>query len=268
MPYVEVAGARLHYLDEGAGAPLFLLHGNAGSAKVWQKVIPKLEGHFRVIAHDRRGFGESERSEPKDPSPTGYAQELARFMDVLQIGTAHVAGLSLGGMVALRFALDFPDRLHGLVVVGSTANRTARPVTLALATLERDGWPKVARHLVESWFRPESNPADISEAYRIALQSSQRLREVTVRALGKFDIRDEISSIAAPTLILVGHDDQTCPIDMSATIHKRVPNATMIVIPECAHLVPVEQPDFCAQHMLSFLSTIDVTARHPQSGRR
>lgn len=257
MPTVSVSGVRLHYEDQGAGPPLFLLHGNAGSARVWRKVIPALATRHRVIAHDRRGFGSSEKSEAGDFSPRGFARELDGLMEALGIERAHVGGVSFGGFVAQCMALDYPGRVASLILVGTSADRTGRPVPQTLAELERDGWPVVADRLVRSWFRPASAPADVREAYEIALQSSQRVRELTVAALGTFDIRAEIGRIAVPTLILTGRQDITCPPAMAEDIRARIPGARLELIDACGHLVPVEQPAAFTGHVLTFLAAVD-----------
>ena len=150
MPHINVSGVDLHYVDEGAGKPVFFLHGNAGSGRVWRKVTPEFKKRYRVIAHDRQGFGESEKKETGDFSPRGFAGELARLMDALGVERAHVCGLSMGGMIAQCFALDYPDRVDGLVLVGTMPDRTGRNVPETLAELERDGWPAVADRLVST----------------------------------------------------------------------------------------------------------------------
>jgi 3-oxoadipate enol-lactonase len=257
MPYLNVLGIKLHFIDEGEGNSLFLLHGNAGSAAVWRKVIPALRLHYRVVAHDRQGFGNSEKIESGNFSPRSYAEELARLMDTLRVEKVHVCGISFGGMVAQCFALDFPDRTEGLILVGTTPDRTGRNVPETLAELERDGWPAVAERLTRSWFRFSSNPEDIAEAYAVALQSSQRMRELTVSALGSFDIKDKIASIRAHTLILVGEQDTTCPLSHAQMLKDRIPHSRLIQIPDCAHLVPVEQPEVFCRHTIAFLDEID-----------
>ena len=178
-------------------------------------------------------------------------------MDVLNIDKAHVCGISFGGMVAQCFALKYPERVKGLVLVGTTADRTGRSVPDTLAELDRDGWPAVSEQLVKSWFRPECNPDDIAEACEIALQSSQKMRELTLIALGHFDIKSEILRIFAPTLVIVGEQDQTCPLSMSEIIHRSIAGSRLVIIPECAHLVPVEQPRAFTETLVAFLSEME-----------
>lgn len=257
MPYAVLQGKRIHYQEAGGRSPLVLMHGNAGSARVWRKVIPGLAQRHRVIAFDRQGFGESDKDEDGDFSPRGYVDEWLGLLDALSIERAHLAGLSFGGMVAQCAAIEHPDRVAGLVLVGTTADRTGRDVTRTLAELARDGWPAVAERLVQSWFRPESDPSDLREAYEIAMQSSRRMRELTVEALGRFDIRAELPKIKTPTLVLVGAQDVTCPLEMAREVHAGILDARLVVIADCAHLVPVEQPDALITHMLEFLHSID-----------
>ena len=257
MPYTNVGDHKLHFLEEGTGEALFLLHGNAGSGRVWAKVISELASGYRVIAHDRQGFGESDKSETGSFGPHDYADELADLMDALTIEKAQVCGISFGGMVAQCFALNYPERVNGLVLVGTTADRTGRSVPDTLAELERDGWPAVSKRLVQSWFRPESDPQDISEACEIALQSSQRMRELTLIALGSFDIKNDIHRIIAPTLVIVGEQDQTCPLSMAKIIHKSIAESRLVTIPACAHLVPVEQPQAFTETLSAFLGEIE-----------
>ncbi len=257
MRDLNIAGIRLHVLDEGKGTPLFLLHGNPGAIPVWNKVVPELAQHYRIIAHDRQGFGQSEKIEEGDFSPQGYAGELTRLMDALKIEKAHLCGLSFGGMVAQCFALDHPERVGGLVLVATTADRTGRPVEDTLAEIKSDGWPKVAARLNASWFHETSDPADIAESYKLCLQSSARMRELTVSALGSFDIKDQLEKIQAPTLVLIGAKDTLNPMSDSETLRDNIPEATLTIVPECGHQIPMEQPEQFCEDVLAFLQSVD-----------
>ena len=257
MPHINVSGVDLHYVDEGEGKPVFFLHGNAGSGRVWRKITPEFKKRYRVIAHDRQGFGESEKTETGDFSPRGFAGELARLMDALGVEKAHVCGLSLGGMIAQCFALDYPERVDGLVLVGTMPDRTGRNVPETLAELERDGWPAVAERLIHHWFRPGSDEADIAEAYEIALQSPQKMRELTVTALETFDIEAELSHIKAPTLILNGETDITNVMGHAKIMNEGIPGSRLIRIPDCGHLIPIERPEAFCRHTLGFLAEVD-----------
>lgn len=250
---ILLKGIRIHYLEAGSGTPLLLLHGNAGSGQVWRKVIPTISKHYRIIAHDRQGFGQSEANEFGDFSPFGYADELAELMQTLDISRGHICGLSFGGMVAQVFALRYPHLVNKLILVGTMADRTGRDVKSTLAALNSKGWSEVARNLSQSWFYPGSDPNDVNEAYTICIQSSQRMRELTVTALGTFDIKDQIYKIAAPTLILVGADYKNTPIEFSEFLRDNIPDSNLIIVPNCGHLVPVDQPDEFCNRVLEFL---------------
>ena len=99
--------------------------------------------------------------------------------------------------------------------------------------------------------------ADVAEAYELAIQSSQRMRELTVIALGSFDIKHELSRIRTTSLIIVGEQDITCPPSYAWMLSDGIPNSRLIHVPNCAHLVPVEQPKAFCEHTLAFLAEID-----------
>ena len=250
---ILLKGIRIHYLEAGRGTPLFLLHGNAGSGQVWRKVMPTISEHYRTIAHDRQGFGQSESTEFGDFSPFGYAEELAELMQILGIPKGHICGLSFGGMVAQVFALRYPHLVKKLILVGTMADRTGRDVETTLETLNSEGWSEVAKTLSQSWFYPGSDPNDVKEAYSICLQSSERMRELTVKALGAFDIKNKIHKITAQTLILAGADYKNTPIKFSEFLRDNIPDSKLTVIPNCGHLVPVDQPEEFCNHVLRFL---------------
>ncbi len=115
--FADVSGARLRYQLAGAGEPLILLHGFTLDLRMWDDQVEPFARHFRVVRYDLRGFG---LSSVPDGRPYVHADDLAALLDVLQVGRAHVMGLSLGGGIALDFACLHPDRLNRLVLVDST----------------------------------------------------------------------------------------------------------------------------------------------------
>ena len=127
---VEVPGARLFYLDAGgSGSALVLLHAGTGSARVWEhQWAPLGTAGYRVIAYDRRGYGRT--TDDPDGPPGTAADDLKALTDALALDRFHLVGTAAGGIVAIDFALAFPDRLRSLVVANSlggvTDPRTSR----------------------------------------------------------------------------------------------------------------------------------------------
>src|SRR5690349_19582326 len=115
--WVSIDGLRIRYLAGGTGAPLLLVHGIAGFSFSWRKNFGDLITHFRVLAPDLPGVGYSERSDKVDASIPGMARMLFRFLDAVQINSAHIVGSSHGGAVVMEMAAEQPQRLRSMVLV-------------------------------------------------------------------------------------------------------------------------------------------------------
>src|SRR4030042_265658 len=122
----RVDGVDLHYVDAGNGPPLLLLHGLGGSTFGFRRLIPILSPRFRLLALDLKGFGYSERPLDGDYSLTAQARLAKDFLDALNIERAAVLGHSLGGAIAMRLAVDFPERVERLILVSSASDHETR----------------------------------------------------------------------------------------------------------------------------------------------
>ena len=138
--FAEVGGVRLHYQEKGTGTALVLIHGNNSSAYTWKDVFDALAAEFRVVALDMKGFGFSGKPAGGDYRAEAQAALVVGLMDGLKIGRAVLVGSSLGGGVALAAAIDYPERVAGLVLVGSAAFTAPRGASLAPSYVN---WPYV-----------------------------------------------------------------------------------------------------------------------------
>src|SRR6476469_2315211 len=117
---VRVNGVELHYVDQGSGTPLILIHGIGGSTAGWSEVQPLLSQQLRAIAVDVRGFGESDKPDGL-VTPELWASDIAGLLDALRIDRAVILGHSMGGVIAQRFAVDFPGRLVALILESTSS---------------------------------------------------------------------------------------------------------------------------------------------------
>lgn len=125
MPYADVDGTRLYYRDLGEGEPLLLIMGFGATWQGWERQIPLLARRYRVIAFDNRGVGRSDK--PLGPYTVGQlAKDTRALLDHLQIGAAHVAGLSMGGMIGMELAARYPSRVLSLVLASTTPSADGR----------------------------------------------------------------------------------------------------------------------------------------------
>ena len=255
MALISVRGRQVHYelYGEHAGTPLVLVMGVGGSCKGWLAFqVPALSKSRRVLIYDHRGVGESE----DDGAPFGIADlasDLAGLLDALEIGQADVLGAFLGGMVGQSLALDHPDRVRRLVLVGTYA----RPD------------PK-RRLLLEQW--KEMLRADRSQDLLMRNRLLWTLRDETlddtelVKAMIDFfrrdgpasppdvferqcdacldhDAMERLAGIAHPTLVICGERDQLTPVRLHREITERLPDGRLVVLPHAGHLVEVETAD-------------------------
>src|SRR4051795_6753537 len=147
MAWAELSDVRCYYELLGEGPPLVLIPGLGGHCRVWDSMAPQLAKHFTLVLIDNRGLGRS-RARRKPRTLADYSTDIAELLDELQLDRAHVLGLSLGGIIAQRFAIDHPSRVDRLVLV-SCADRFSpylRQMAMMLKhALMRFKWLEFAR---------------------------------------------------------------------------------------------------------------------------
>jgi 3-oxoadipate enol-lactonase len=236
-----------------------LLHGLGTNGASWQLQFDTLvSSGFRVIAPDLPGFGKSAFA-GKRWSLRSAALSIADLLDTLGIVRPVMGGISLGGVVALQFALDYPQRVEKLALVNAFAS--LRPDQLdgwvyllrrfSIATLR--GAPKQAHVVAERLF-----PGPGQEALRQVLieqiqQTDRKVYRAAMLGLGLFDARRRLKSITAPTLIISGMKDTTVPLKNQDALAAGIPGASHVYIPSAGHAVIVDQPDAFNADLIGFL---------------
>ena len=238
----------VHVVDRGAwGAePLLFVHGWGVSGAAFDAFFDRLAEHYRVIAPDLPGFGRS-RASRGAVSYAGYADVLADVLDDLGIGRAHVAGLSMGGGIALSFAARHPERVRTLVLMAPTGcpevslarlacNRMLELAEQALSPGQARGNALVARIFAGNLLR---HPASLA---------------ATIRMVASCSILEEARRITAPTLLLWGARDRTIPPRLAAQFAERLPDASLRVIADSFHQIAAAQPEHTAGIIHDFIS--------------
>jgi pimeloyl-ACP methyl ester carboxylesterase len=223
----------------GAGPPLILLHGLAGSARWWKRNTPALARSFRVMAIDLPGFGRSQRDARfvLEDAPS----QLVRAMDRMGIERANFIGHSMGGLVAGGVAADHPDRVSRLVLVDagftSLDPSLGHRVRGILATMR--------------WTSPALVPVFLEDSLR---SGPVRLAAATVQLL-QADWGSKLPLIRASTLVIWGEHDAICPLTIGQQIAKRIPDARLVVIKRAAHSPMWERSETFDSEVLAFLTT-------------
>lgn len=246
MPYAALNGVRLYYAEDGAAdAPVLVLtHSLGTNADLWAPQVPALSRHFRVIRYDTRGHGLSSL-------PAGeyrfadLAQDLIGLLDHLGIARAHLAGTSMGGMTVMQAALDRPDRVASLILCNTAARiGSAESWSARIALVGEQGLATLAPSLVTRW---------ISEDFRTHEPGlTQSLCDMLRRtpdagyagncaALRDGDLRQQVSAIAAPALVISGNADLAVPTEQAVWLAGALPQARHVEM-QAAHTSNWEQP--------------------------
>jgi 3-oxoadipate enol-lactonase len=240
----------LWHEDTGEGAPLVLLHQGVVDSRIWDPVMPLLAERHRVIRYDQRGFGRS-------PMPDGPYSVVADLISVLEdagIETAALVGASRGGGIALTTALEHPDRVSALVLVGT--GLPGRPIDVEWTPEQIARWEQAEAD--EDW----TAMAELDMAVWAPLGTDAQLRTMFVEnAVGSNSedpatdepIADRVSHISAPTLVITAGRDVAGINEIGDRLARDIPGARLAVIEEADHMVPWRTPEELSHLILAFL---------------
>jgi 3-oxoadipate enol-lactonase len=243
--------------EVGRGDPVVLVHGLADDHRAWRRVVAPLMLTRRVVLYDLRGHGGSPLGDA-DGSLAQLGADLVEVLDEAGLDRAVIAGFSLGGTIAMRAAIDAPERVAALALVGTSSrvNKAARGwYEERAAMVERDDGElrKTLDGDTEDVYR--NRPGEIEAGLRIRRESTADPRGfanacLAMASLNERPLDDELGTIAVPTVIVAGDADQHCPPRASEIIAGKIPGATMHVLEDTGHPLPVERPDEVADAIL------------------
>ncbi|MCX2711215.1 3-oxoadipate enol-lactonase [Mycolicibacterium sp. J2] len=236
-----MSAVEVHAVVTGSGPAVVLSNSLGSDHRMWDAQVAELERHFTVVRYDTRGHGQS-------PVPAGpysiddLTDDLVALLDRLGIARAHVVGLSLGGMTAMRLAARNPDRVDRMVLLCTAAQLPpAQTWTDRAATVRAGGAAAVASAVVARWF---SNGYSGDRAYWETMVAGTPAEGYAAccEAIAKLDLREQLPTISAPVLAIAGSDDPSTPPATLAGITDAVPEARLLVVDQAAHLANAEQP--------------------------
>ncbi|MCW2667718.1 MAG: alpha/beta fold hydrolase [Frankiales bacterium] len=275
MRHVVVPGARLHVERTGRGEPLLWITGFGIGAQIFAPVLPLYAEAFDCVSYDNRGAGRS--SVPLRPtSMPELAADAVRVLDALEIESAHVHGISMGGMIAQEMALRFPDRVRGLVLQGTSPGgpRSAVPQVEGLGALALQRLPlardRKIRLLVRALFSDEYARAHPDEVLghleRLgADRAGARGALLHVLASSYHDAVSRLPGLQAPTLVLHGSLDKLVPVGNAKLLARRIPGGELALVQGAGHIPMLEQPEHVRELIGRFLLA-GIAAGRPLSG--
>jgi 3-oxoadipate enol-lactonase len=248
MPKASVNGAEIHYRDNGTSKDVvLLLHAFPLHSGMWSRQVAALEKRHRVVAPDYRGLGKS--SVPPEASTMELiAQDVRALLQHLRIERAGVAALSMGGYLAFELYRQAPALFRGLALCDTKASADsdeakATRERFALTTIEK-GMSWVADEMVPKLLRPQPDADVVKEVRTLIAQGTPAGVAAAQRGMARRpDSTPTLATIACPTLVVVGEQDQLIPPVESEKMAAAVKGAKLVKIPRAGHLANIENPD-------------------------
>jgi pimeloyl-ACP methyl ester carboxylesterase len=257
------APTELFVRDEGQGRPVLLLHGVGADHLLWNSVVPLLATEYRVLAPDLRGHGRS-------PAPPGAHMTFdAMEVDVSSLlegrgaSPVHLVGHSGGAELALRYALDFPDRVRSLVLICGAAYTD--PHTRAIMdrwfeAYQREGPDAFALRVLKDVYYPDwiEDHLDFADAVR-ANATKMNFGPPTEwsQAMRAFDEKNRLAGVRRPTLIVQAMDDQVIDASHGRILRQSIPGAQIRIFAQTGHMLPIERPKETAEALTTFFGSVD-----------
>ncbi len=251
-------GVTLQYVEQGdpEGVPVVLLHGTSDSWRSYERVLPHLPGGIRAIAVTQRGHGDASRPTAGYRSQD-FAADIAALLDALGIRQAVIVGHSMGGSIAQRFAIDYPERTRGLVLVGARATWHDHPEVLALgefvAGLEDPVDPAFVRDFQLSTLAQPVPPPYLEAVIAESLKLPARVwRSLFDECLFHADQAAELGRIGAPALVLCGGRDSFA-FDQQSGLVAALPSVSSQTYPDAGHALHWEEPERFAADLTAWI---------------
>jgi 3-oxoadipate enol-lactonase len=225
-------------------APVVVLSNSLGATRaMWDPQVPALAERYRVVTYDTRGHGES--AAPAGPyTLDDLTDDLVALLDEVGAQRAHVAGLSLGGMTAMRLAVREPQRVDRLALLCTSAKPHPQPFLDRAATVRSGGTAPLAPAVVGRWLTPEyaaEHPELVAKLEAMIASADDEGYASCCEVVAAVDLREDLARIIAPTLVVSGWQDLALPPQHQKLIADSIPGAELVTVSPGAHLANLEQ---------------------------
>jgi pimeloyl-ACP methyl ester carboxylesterase len=259
MSGVEIPNRiQLPYVEQGdpAGVPMLLLHGVSDSWHSFELVLPHLPRAVHALALTQRGHGDADRPEAGYRT-RDFAADVAAFLDAVHLGPVVIVGHSMGSTNALRFAIDYPERTRGLVLLGAFATYRSNPAVVALwesvvSRLTEPIDPGFVREFQESTLAQPVPPAFLDTIVQESLKVPARVWRAAFEGFLEEDFAGELTPIDALTLILWGDRDRLCSRADQEALQETIRCSRLVVYEGAGHGLHWEEPARFAADLVAF----------------
>lgn len=268
MPFADVNGTRLHYTDTGSGdVAIVFSHGLLFSTEMFEDQIEHLKGKYRCIAYDHRGQGQSDCPAGEYDMDT-LTDDAAALIKALGVKKCHFVGLSMGGFVALRMALDYPELVRSISALDSSAdpepqNNHGRYKFLNFVLRWFGAKPVVGAVMpimFSQTFLNDPERKELRDRWRQKLGRVPNRKGMSKAVRGVIEregVYERLSEIKTPTLILVGEEDTATVPKKSERMHTAIAGSEFVRVPQGGHVSTIDAPEAVNAALESFLAKID-----------
>lgn len=254
MPAIEANGERLNYVDEGDGPPVLLIHSLGTNSYLYRDQIAALKGRYRCIAPDCRAHGAS--SYNGGVTIEDIAADHKAILDHLGIEQCHIVGLSMGGPIMLNFNKRWPDVAKSMVFADCFARLRPGAEDRIYATQEAVAYLSMlefGNQYAGDRLMPTTPFEKLDELAEAVALCPPKGYVDTVRAVFTYDASGDLGKVTAPTLILIGDNDDATPMAESEFIRDGIAGSTIREIPDAGHLTTIDNPDAVTAELAAFL---------------
>ena len=263
MSEITVNNIKLNYIKKGEGFPLILIHGLSDDLRFWAPLIPQLSKNYEVIALDLRGHGSS--SKPNTSySIEQFSRDIYGLLVESNIKKAHFIGFSMGGAIAQEFAVNYQDMVSSLVLISSFSYASSdlnRRLLKLRESLVKGGFAAFFDEIIPMVLTPEfieENRAELNHVKEEKIETESREALIsTIDACMDFDIKNKISMISKPALIISGKEDVLIPYELVEQTHKLINGSKYKIIGNTGHNVIIPENRHCLLDLiLEFLKSV------------
>ncbi len=261
MPHTHCGRVRIYWEDQGHGEPLLMIMGLGFSMKMWQNLRPLLAEHFRTIVFDNRGVGQTDS--PLAPfSMRTMADDAAAVLDAAGVDSAHVFGVSMGGMIAQELALEHPGRVRKLVLGctqcgGPLAEPPSPEIRRILSPLTMASRAHRTEALVPFIYDPHTPRERIDRDLEVVRRNPPHILGYLFQlgAIVAWRSYERLPQIRQRTLVIHGESDRLVPPSNGHLIAARIPASRLVILPQASHIFPTDQPGLTMRYLLEFLKS-------------
>jgi 3-oxoadipate enol-lactonase len=266
MAFADIQGTNIYWDEQGTGAPILLIMGLGYPSAMWHRTRPGLSASYRTVALDNRGAGESDVP-PGPYSIALMASDAAAVLDAAGVPSAHVFGVSMGGMIAQEFALQYPERVQSLILgctaAGGPNAKRAEPAAIemlkARTWMSREQAAEAAIPFIYDTATPR-RLIDEDIAQRHPWPTSPAGYLAQLQAILAWESFSRLPQITAPTLVIHGKADRLVPSGNGELIAARIPDAQLVLLEHASHLFSTDQPEATHRAIFEFLVAQPVSA--------